>query len=342
MKKIYLFLIVIIVLALIAGVGLWFFLIMDVKTATISEDKEVKKEEIQKTGFVPLQTAKTPPFIQGIKNATGVTVGFHYEGDYNPANTFTGETPTFYVPPGSTEKFLSLSKVKNRQEEFSFGPYDYLSIFKSEESHSYQGTPIAITNNTYDKFSLAYIGFNINDKTLISDMKVELGIDFNADYWDQYNQTGAYNNKSLLASLLGAETVSACGPGIYLRKVGESQLNLTQEADGVAWYRLEKPIAIHDLRLSFCDNDCNAIPNQCHFWADDPAFCEPYWCCQFNATIKDLSKGNLRMHIYYKANDKEGLLRLQVANLILSDISGRFYQATMGQDFNHYYRAYLH
>jgi len=84
------------------------------------------------------------------------------------------------------------------------------------------------------------------------------------------------------------------------------------------------------------------MPSYCKNQADDPQECDKYLSCYYNASIPDLTKGNLRMHIYYKANDKEGLLRLQVANVILSDTAGTFYQATMGEYFDHYYRAYLH
>jgi hypothetical protein len=48
------------------------------------------------------------------------------------------------------------------------------------------------------------------------------------------------------------------------------------------------------------------------------------------------------MHVLYKPNDKEGFLKLQMVNLILSDQAGTYYQPIIGENFDHYYRAYLH
>jgi len=47
-------------------------------------------------------------------------------------------------------------------------------------------------------------------------------------------------------------------------------------------------------------------------------------------------------NIFKSFSEKEGFLKLQVANLILNDLTGAYYQPTIGENFDHYYRAYLH
>jgi hypothetical protein len=277
----------------------------------------------------------TPPFLQNIKTNANVKMDFHYDGDYTPQRDYFANNYEYYVPAGSSEKYLVVSKAKNRQS-FDYGLQDYLPIFKSQESHSYQGTPIYILNST-DKSSLSYIGLKMSDKTLISELRVELGIDYNAHYWTKAND----EKKPFIAWLLGIGEAQACGAGTYLRKVGDSTLDFVQESDGILWYKLRNPIAIYNLRLEYADADCSTKPSYCQDQYDDPAECEKYWACFWNASIPDLTKGNLRMHLYYKPNDKEGLLKLQVANVILSDITGAFSQATMGEGFDHFYRAYF-
>lgn len=295
----------------------------------------IVSQKNQTSAFAPLEKQEAPPFIKNITTADDIKIGFHYDGDYKPENTFTGENPVFYTPPGSNENFLNVSKVKDR-ETFAYGSNNSLPMFKSEESHSYQGTPISITNQN-KKYSLYYLGFKIGDKSLISELSVELGIDYNAGYWE-----GAMKkNNFSIASLLGIQTANACGPGIYLRQVGNSNLNFVQELNGVSWYKLEKPIALYNLSLQYANQDCSTMPAYCKNQADDPQECDKYFSCDYNATIKDLTKDNLRMHVYYKANDKEGLLRIQMANFIVGDENEAYYQATMGENFNHYYRARL-
>ncbi len=330
MKKIYWIFLLIIILLVAAGCVVWFATIKSIIVGNI------KIKNNQSSSFVPLEKQATPPFIKNIGTATGVKVGFHYDGDYTSKNDWGYQQDQFYTPPGSSENFLSVSKAKDRQN-FDYGSTTSLPIFKSEESHSYQGTPIYITDS-YGKYSLSYLGFKIDDASLISDLSVELGIDYNAQRYD----TAAKSNNFSVTSLLGIQTAYACGPGLYLRQVGSSALDFVQESNGIMWYKLQKPVTLYNLSLQYANQDCSKMPSYCHNFADDPQDCNKYFGCYYNAKISDLSKGNLRMHVYYKANDKEGLLRMQMANLIVSDENGTYYQATMGEDFNHYYRAYLH
>jgi hypothetical protein len=287
-------------------------------------------EEIKTADFTPLKSPSSPPFIESLNNAQDVKIDLHYEGDY-PG--FSWPEPEFYTPAGSSEKFLSLSKLKERSGEYAYGP-DYNSIFNPEGSHFYGGAPIYLLDPK-SKYTVSYIGLKINNRELISELKAEFGVDYMGE------QIGK-SKSSIIASIFSIDTVYACGPGLYLRPVGDSNLIFVEESNGIAWYRLEKPVAIYNLSLSYCDADCSSIPENCHFWADDPSECNNYSCCEFNASISDLKNGDLRMHILYKPNDKEGFLKLQVANLILSGPAGAYYQPIMGKYFDHYYRAYLH
>ncbi|MEA3272373.1 MAG: hypothetical protein U9P90_01745 [Patescibacteria group bacterium] len=296
---------------------------------------DLNENQEKNNDFSTLTKPATPPFSQNIETNADVRVDFHYNGDYNLKRDYFANNYEYYTPPESNEKYLSISKAKDRKG-FAYELPEYIPIFKSQESHSYQGTPVYILNSD-DKSTLSYLGFKINNKSLVSELEVELGIDYNARDWTKAND----GKNSFIASLLGIKTVQACGPGLYLRRVGNSALDFVQESDGILWYKLRTPIALHDLRLTYSDQDCSTKPSYCKNQYDDPQECAKYWTCFYNATIPDLAKGNLRMHIYYKPNDREGLFKLQVANVILSNTTGAFSQATMGDGFDHYYRAYF-
>ena len=330
-------LLLIILLITIAVLAAWWYISSQKQAqppaAQPEENPEQNVEETNDLTFTPLTSAASPSFIKPLSNAQDVRIDFHYTGEH--AGSFWAlEEIEFYTLEGSDEKFLSLSKIIKKEGQYVYGP-DYYSIFTAEESHSYQGTPIYLLNPD-SRYSVSYVGFKINNRDLISELKIEFGIDYGAGQWDS-----GKSKSSVFASILGIESAYACGPGIYLRPVGSSDLTFVEEENGIAWYRLENPVALYNLKLNYCDVDCFSIPTQCNFWADDPPECYDYYCCDFNASISDLKNGNLRMHVLYKPNDKEGFLQLQMANLILINSAGGFYQLTMGQDFDHYYRAYL-
>jgi len=330
-KKILLLIALLIVLS---AIGTWFyFSYLKEKLPTVPQQgtTDQKPEKIKTTEFIPLKSQPLPAFIESLKNAEDVKMDFHYEGDY-PG--FSWPESEFYTPEGGEEKFLSISKLKERKDKYAYGP-EYHSIFNSEGSHWYGGTPIYLLNKD-SKYSVSYVGFQINNRDLISEIKIEFGIDYFAE------QNLGRSKSSIFSSIFGIESVYACGPGLYLRPVGDSNLTLVEQSNGIAWYRLEKPIALYNLRLSYCDEDCSLMPAYCPDWDEVPPECEGYSCCHFNASISSLENGNLRMHILYKPNDKEGFLKLRMTNLILSDSAGTYYQPTLGENFDHYYRAYLH
>lgn len=337
-------LLLVLLLIIVSGIGTGFYFSYQKKIQSQSSPQQgiitPKPEEVQKpeegkiVEFVPLKSPPLPPFLKSLNEAKDVKIDFHYEGDYSDPSW---PEPEFYTPEGSNEKFLSLSKTKREVGRYVYGP-DYYSIFKPEGSHWYGGAPIYLLNPD-SKYSVSYIGLQINNRDLISDLKIEFGIDYLS------RDSIGKSKSSIFTSIFGAESVYACGPGLYLRLVGDSNLIFVEESNGIAWYRLEKPIALYNLRLSYCDEDCSLMPSYCPDWAEFPpelSECEGFWCCHRNATISSLANGNLRMHILYKPNDQEGFLKLQIANLILSDETGNYYQPIMGKNFDHYYRAYLH
>jgi len=325
------YIIIVLIFAVIIGAGIlgW----IKKQEVLLTELPVIEKpEEVEIAGFVPLKSPPSPPFIEFLNNAKDVKIDFHYEGDYQG---FGWPEPEFYTPEGSNEKFLSLSKIKREVGQYVYGP-DYYSIFNSEGSHWYGGAPIYLLDSD-SEYSVSYVGLQINNPDLISELKIEFGI----DYMSTGYPAGQYKS-SIFASIFGIESVCACGPGKYLRPVGDSNLIFMEESNGVVWYRLEKPVALYNLRLSYCDADCSSLPD-CPDWAEPPPGCEDYpWCCHWNVSISSLENGNLRMHILYKPNNKEGFLKLQVVSLILSDPAGTYYQPIMGKNFDHYYRAYLH
>jgi len=333
------YILIVVILAVIAGGGILDYYYswikeLDTRFAEIELrlPEEKPSEGVKIVEFTPLKSPPSSLFIQSLNNAEDVKIDFHYEGDYPGFSWFE---PEFYTPEGSNEKFLSLSKMKKEKGQYVYGP-DYYSIFNAEGSHWYGGTPIYLLNPE-SKYSVSYVGFQINNRDLISELKIEFGIDYLGE------QIGK-SESSILASIFGIEPVYACGPGLYLRPVGDSNLTFIEETNGIAWYRLENPIALYNLRLSYCDVDCSSRPEYCNYWAEgNPPECYyDYSCCMFNPSISNLEDGNLRMHILYKPNDKEGFLKLQMVNLILSDPTGVYYQPIMGENFDHYYRAYLH
>lgn len=327
----------------LSSIGFWFYLRQnrtinqDANQPPITQQNDITPppQQPQSQSFFPVSTAPAPSFIKELKIAGDVKIDFHYEGDYISTSGWDWPTPEFYTSEGSTEKFLSISKVKDRKNQYGYGP-EFFSIFTSQESHSYQGTPIYLLNPN-SKYTVSYIGFKISERDLMSELKVEFGIDYFAD------RLGATQQKtSIFTSIFGIQTAYACGPGLYLRRVGDSNLVFVEEVNDVAWYRLEKPIALYNLRLQYSDQDCSTMPTYCKNQAGDPQECDKYFSCYYNAAITGLEKGNLRMHVLYKPNDKEGFLKLQMVNLILSDPASVHYQATMGKNFDHYYRVYLH
>ena len=302
------------------------------KPADTKENDQNIPENGGELSFVALTQQAQPPFIDNLKNAQDVKIDLNYDGDYSEENPPYVE-PDYYTIQETGKKFVSLSKLKDRTGQYAYGP-EYQSVFSSEGSHWYGGAPIYLSNSN-SKYSVAYVGLKINDKDLISEMKVEFGIDFMSIDMGQ-------SKTPFFASLLGIDPVYACGPGLYLRQVGESRLVFVEESGGISWYRLENPVKLYGLHLSYCDQDCSSKPAYCNNMSDDPAECDKYGCCFFNASVDDLAGGNLRMHILYKPNDKVGFLKLQMANLILADQSGVNYQPAMAKYFDHYYRAYLH
>lgn len=328
------FLLLVALLAVVSAFGIWFYISYqkENKPPTSQQQNNINQNVEKKDvlAFTPLNSPPSPSFIKSLSDAKDVKIDFHYEGDY--AGSGWARESEFYTPEGSNEKFLSLSKIKDRQNKYAYGPDDF-SIFTSEESHSYQGTPIYLLNPK-SKYSVSYIGFKINSRDLISELKIEFGIDYLAD------RNFGKSKSSIFASIFGIEPAYACGPGLYLRLVGDSNLTFVEESNGIAWYRLEKPVALYNLNFNYCDDPPIPKPSYCNNMADDPEECWNY--CYYNASISSLEKGNLRMHIFYNPNDKEGFLKLQMVNLILSDSAGTYYQPVMGENFTHYYRAYFH
>ena len=297
-----------------------------------TEDQKASSTELLE--FITLQfPPPSPPFISSLDDAEDFKINFYYQNVY-PG--YMG-TPDFF---DIEESVLSLSKTKEKEGKYVYGP-EYYSIFTEEGSHMYQGTPIFLLKED-SKYSASYVGFKMSDRDLISELKIEFGIDYRGADSGHEPLARSCNEEAEFSTfnfIFNIKPVYACGPGIYLRRVGESNLIFVEESDGIAWYRFENPIALYDLSLSYCDDPPYPKPDYCQNRWDDPEECWEF--CYYNASIENFENGNLKMHIFYRPNDKEGFLGLQVVNLILTDSTGAYYQPIMGENFDHHYRAYL-
>ncbi|MBZ5522119.1 MAG: hypothetical protein LAP21_07740 [Acidobacteriia bacterium] len=290
--------------------------------------------------FAPLTVPVTPGFLNSVAITPDVKVSFYYEGDER--------TPTDEI------WYLEKKSIQNEQGEDyllmpssidpnkGYGPTEF-EIFKNQESHAYQGVPVSILN-AGAKYSLQYVGLKINDPRFISQLDVEVGVDYRAEDDGDVLENPATPKASMspLSAWFSPPVVYACGPGLYLRPIGESKLLTPQAENGVAWYKLEKPVALYNLPLDYCDkpagqSEAKKKPkarkeDEDEDDAGDFEYCSP---------IKDFTGGQLRFHVLYKPSGMEGPLQVQAVNFILQDEQGRYFQPTIGANYSRYYKAYL-
>ena len=305
--------------------------------ATPSPSPEAQAKPIDTPPFAALSAPPAPAFLKNVTTASDVRVSFFYEGDDRSADENGFYTERTTVPNRQGEKYLLMPSSVD-PAAYRYGPTDF-SIFRNQESHSYQGIPVSILNPSAG-YSLEYVALKINNTKLVGSLSVEMGIDYMAaDDGDAADTPAPTPSPTgLLQSWFSPTVAYACGPGIYLRPVGASRLVPMEPAGDVAWYRLEKPISLRNLSLNFCDN-----PNRPkrkkkgNRQAQDDDEDENAFC----AGIKDLASGNLRLHVRYQPNGATGVLQIQALNFILSDSQGNYFQPGIGQNFNHYFKAYL-
>ncbi len=286
--------------------------------------------------FQPVAAQPTAAFLGSVKTDSRLRVSFYYEGDAgpDPNDGFYREQP--WVMNQQGDHYLVLPRDIDAQRRY--GPTTY-SIFRSEESHSYQGIPFYIRGSS-SGLSLEYVALKINNPALLASLGVEMGIDYEAeDDGDHLDRSPA--PRSLLQQWLIPDAVCACGPGIYLKKIGESPLALSRRENEVLWYKLEEPIRLSELPLDYCrkvqkpaSKEAKSKPNS----ADDESEEEELAYCP---SIKDLAAGHLRLHILYKPAGHSGVLQIQALNFILHDSRGNYLQPEIGLNFDHYYKAFL-
>jgi len=353
-------------IGIVSIVGTLVYLNYNDKDQDIEMDQEISDEEMEDTAnreesedqidvgvFNPATSQILPSFLGSVGSAEDVSIFFYYEG-YDAVmdmGYYTWEfSPGYsesYILEDSDEEFLLLSKIRNPSErEYPYGPDEY-SIFKDRESHAYQGAPIHLFRED-SEYSVDYVGLKISNRELVSDLEIEFGIDYGSlNYYPEYDyrdESLGKSEESFWSRIFGIHTVYACGPGLYFNLVGKRQLTFIKEVDGISWYRLEEPIELYNLNLDYCTPPSETMPDYCSPLEEGPMADDPYECwdyCYYNISIKNLAEGNLRMNIFYKPNDKEGFLRIQVVNLILSDLEGNYYQPKIERHFEDYYRAYF-
>jgi hypothetical protein len=281
--------------------------------------------------FASLAAPPAPAFLKSVATASDLTVSFFYEGDERSADDDPFYSERTAVPNQQGEKYLLMPSSID-PADYRYGPTDF-SIFRNQESHSYQGIPFSILNPEAG-YSLEYVALKINDARLVGTLSVEMGIDYIAADDGDANDAppSPASPAGLLRSWFSPGVVYACGPGIYLRPVGTSRLIPVEPAGEVTWYKLEKPISLRKLSLNYCDPPPKGRRKGKRPVDRDDAYC---------AEIKNLATGNLRLHVRYQPNGVSGVLQIQAVNFILSDSQGNYYQPTIGQNFAHYYKAYL-
>ncbi len=259
--------------------------------------------------------SSSSPLLLPISEIKDIRVDLQYENSGHAAGALIyPPSAGTYVDPATKEEFLLLPK---KIAEKGYGKREY-SIFRSIESHSYQGTPVYLSI-IHNNQSLSYIGLKLNDLSLIESLKVELGVDYLAH--DGENDM-AFSSKILnkITSLFSPKKAEACGPGIYLRSVGSSSLTYVGSNDDISWFKLDNEISVSDIPLKYCDGvDCN-----------------------YSNNVKDLNSGNLRMHIDYVPAGKNGSLKVQLADAVFhNQETGTYSKASLGKGISDIYKAVL-
>jgi hypothetical protein len=90
---------------------------------------------------------------------------------------------------------------------------------------------------------------------------LEMGIDYRADL-DYGAQDKPDSPTAFLGPWFSPPVVYACGPGIYLRPVGRSQLVPVAQDGEVTWYKLQNSIKLDDLPLDYCDKPKEAATRE--------------------------------------------------------------------------------
>lgn len=293
----------------------------------------MQTKPIDTPSFAALSAPPVPEFLKDVTTANDLKVSFFYEGDERNANddVFYAEQTT--IPNKHGEKYLLMPSSID-PAAYRYGPMAF-SIFRNQESHSYQGIPFSILS-PQASYSLEYVGLKINDAKLVSNLSVEMGIDYMADSDGDASDSPASSTSGLLQSWFSPTTVYACGPGIYMQKVGISRLAPVGQSGDVAWYRLEKPISLRNLSFNYCDKP-NSKPRKTRKKYPESMDRDEGYCPE----VKDWTSGNLRLHVLYQPSGVAGVLQIQAVNFILSDSRSNYYQPTIGQNFGHYYKAYL-
>lgn len=124
-----------------------------------------------------------------------------------------------YIDPSTNEHLFLIPKHID----------EYIPIFGTP-SHffPYEGTPVEFE----DSFLLSYVGLEMNDPRLIKDLKIEFKKVESYEY-----EANKYFEKLM-------PIVYACGPYYSYKVVGESELYLIGERDGIYWYGLKTPIFV--------------------------------------------------------------------------------------------------
>jgi len=324
--------------------------------STIGEGTKDTWTKEQENLFNPLTAPVSPSFIGNIQKTDKIGVSLFY--DKRDMDFF--DKQSIKNQQGQDFIFLpaEVSEKPSYIYSFDYDHSDSYPIFSSEGTHSYGGSALML-NDISSNFSINYIGLKMNDAEMIKNLKVEAVFSL--------RESGYVNDPSLKKAafswnkILGIEEASACGPSNITDPIGDSDLVLEKQEGDIYWYKLSSPINLYDLPIGTCYNDdgsvkengscqyCKHCADDCNFYSindDDHYACEDvcnYDCFKWGGKLA-------RFNIFYQPNGKEGFLSIQIANIILKDSSGNYFEPEFSHSYyngpeyegaNYSYDAYL-
>lgn len=317
------------------------------------------KEEKPIFNLLPEQIA--PKFLSSLNKTNKILFDLSYakNGNYYGFDRY-------HITNQKGDNFLFLSNVN--KENGNYYDSNKNSIFDPSGSHNYGGTGMKIIDPN-SRYLISYIGLKTNDREMFKNLNTEvvfsLHDSFGSSPWSGYEENKKNQTSIFWQDLLGIKEVQACGLSNYTQDIGKSDLILEESENGIDWYRLKNPIILYDFQkgpcydkngnilsgdnqalanngigcqfCNDCDNDCNSysIHDQNHFNCLD--YCA-YLCFQWDSS----KYGGIRINVFYEPNAKKGFLRMQIANVILSDEKGNYFEPSFtDSSFSKSYNAYL-
>jgi hypothetical protein len=318
---------------------------------TSKQDPWVKEE---KPVFSLLYGQAKPVFLGNVNKTDKVLFDFLYA----KSNDYYG-FDRYKIKNQFGESFMFTSNTENPKYEYFASNED--SIFDPAGSHNYGGTGMKILDKN-TRYKVSYIGVKVNSTEMFKNLKTEIVYSAHDSFGQQYD-FGKIESKSNIASdmlkkIFGVQEAQACGYANLTQDIGKTDLVLEKIENGINWYKLSTPIALYDFPQGPCYDKSGALlgKENCNYCSDCANGCNSYsvqdqrhYNCEsscsydcFKWSDQFYADNGLRFNIFYQPNSKVGFLRIQVANVILSDENGNYFEPTVtSSSFSGSYNAYL-